>query len=368
MEYADRHPGGVRRAGRRPGLRLDHRRGAHPHPVRAATAGRPPDARRRDDRRRRARPAGAWRPHRAVLPALRPAVRWLLFGDEYDRAALAVTMKAVGRASLRSIGGFRAVDRRPAPAGHPRRAGRRAVRRAGRRPGPAHPAGLRRVDRRGAARRRAHRLPGRRAHADAGAPGRGDRRARRGGASRPRSRQPAPSSAATNRRPERVPRSTARPLDRSRFDCPLRVTALGGKRKRSRTDLSDATVLQQEIAAEQQHVDRVYARLVELRAGRRPGPRRRAISSPGSAPSARWSSGTRWSSTRPGAGTPWTPSTRAWSSAGSTCDTGAVHYVGRMGIRGRELRSRWSSTGGRRPRPRSTGPPPPTRWAWSAAA
>lgn len=31
------------------------------------------------------------------------------------------------------------------------------------------------------------------------------------------------------------------------------------------TDLSDATVLQQEIAVEQQHVDRVYARLVELR-------------------------------------------------------------------------------------------------------
>jgi len=52
--------------------------------------------------------AGAWHPHRAVLPALRPAVRWLLFGDEYADAALAVTMKAVGRASLRSIGGFRA--------------------------------------------------------------------------------------------------------------------------------------------------------------------------------------------------------------------------------------------------------------------
>ena len=52
--------------------------------------------------------AGAWHPHRVVLPALRPAVRWLLFGDEYADAALSVTMKAVGRASLRSIGGFRA--------------------------------------------------------------------------------------------------------------------------------------------------------------------------------------------------------------------------------------------------------------------
>jgi pimeloyl-ACP methyl ester carboxylesterase len=52
--------------------------------------------------------SGAWRPHSALLPALRPAVRWLLFGDEYDPAALELTMKAFGRASLRSIGGFRA--------------------------------------------------------------------------------------------------------------------------------------------------------------------------------------------------------------------------------------------------------------------
>jgi pimeloyl-ACP methyl ester carboxylesterase len=50
---------------------------------------------------------GAWRPHRAMLPVLRPSVRWLLFGDDYDDAALQVTMNAVGRAPLRSIGGFR---------------------------------------------------------------------------------------------------------------------------------------------------------------------------------------------------------------------------------------------------------------------
>jgi pimeloyl-ACP methyl ester carboxylesterase len=50
---------------------------------------------------------GAWRPHRAVLPVLRPSVRWLLFGDRYDDAALEITMNAVGRAPLRSIGGFR---------------------------------------------------------------------------------------------------------------------------------------------------------------------------------------------------------------------------------------------------------------------
>jgi pimeloyl-ACP methyl ester carboxylesterase len=52
--------------------------------------------------------SGSWRPHRAMLPALRPAVRWLLFGDEYDPEALQVTMNGVGRATLRSIGGFRA--------------------------------------------------------------------------------------------------------------------------------------------------------------------------------------------------------------------------------------------------------------------
>ncbi|MEV6599226.1 alpha/beta hydrolase [Actinoplanes sp. NPDC051346] len=51
---------------------------------------------------------GAWRPHRAVLPALRPGVRWLLFGDEHEPGDLEMTMTAIGRASLRSIGGFRA--------------------------------------------------------------------------------------------------------------------------------------------------------------------------------------------------------------------------------------------------------------------
>jgi pimeloyl-ACP methyl ester carboxylesterase len=51
--------------------------------------------------------SGTWRPHRALLPALRPALRWLLFGDQYEAAALQMTMRSVGRAPLRSIGGFR---------------------------------------------------------------------------------------------------------------------------------------------------------------------------------------------------------------------------------------------------------------------
>ena len=50
---------------------------------------------------------GAWHPHRAVLPALRPGIRWLLFGDDYRATDMQVTLSAVGRASLRSIGGFR---------------------------------------------------------------------------------------------------------------------------------------------------------------------------------------------------------------------------------------------------------------------
>ncbi|MFC4072540.1 alpha/beta fold hydrolase [Actinoplanes subglobosus] len=51
--------------------------------------------------------SGAWRPHRVVLPALRPALRWLLFGDECGDEAMTLTMGGLGRAPLRSIGGFR---------------------------------------------------------------------------------------------------------------------------------------------------------------------------------------------------------------------------------------------------------------------
>ncbi|HEX8628182.1 MAG TPA: alpha/beta hydrolase [Catenuloplanes sp.] len=50
---------------------------------------------------------GAWHPHRAVLPALRPGLRWLLFGDPCDPQDMRLTISSVGRASLRSIGGFR---------------------------------------------------------------------------------------------------------------------------------------------------------------------------------------------------------------------------------------------------------------------
>nr|WP_250036312.1 alpha/beta hydrolase [Actinoplanes maris] len=51
--------------------------------------------------------SGPWCPHRALAPVLRPAVRWLLFGDEYDEADLDLAMHAFGRAPLRSIGAFR---------------------------------------------------------------------------------------------------------------------------------------------------------------------------------------------------------------------------------------------------------------------
>ncbi len=51
--------------------------------------------------------SGAWCPHRALLPALRPAVRWLLMGDGHPDAAFETTMRSFARTSLRSIGGFR---------------------------------------------------------------------------------------------------------------------------------------------------------------------------------------------------------------------------------------------------------------------
>ncbi|MEU4679902.1 alpha/beta hydrolase [Micromonospora sp. NPDC023737] len=51
---------------------------------------------------------GSWRPPLALLRALRPSIRWLLFGDRCDPADIRLVTSAVARASLRSIGGFRA--------------------------------------------------------------------------------------------------------------------------------------------------------------------------------------------------------------------------------------------------------------------
>jgi pimeloyl-ACP methyl ester carboxylesterase len=51
--------------------------------------------------------AGPWRFHRAVMPALSPALRWLVFGDHANAAAIRLTASMVGRTSLRCIGGFR---------------------------------------------------------------------------------------------------------------------------------------------------------------------------------------------------------------------------------------------------------------------
>ncbi|MFI6820636.1 alpha/beta fold hydrolase [Micromonospora sp. NPDC050187] len=51
---------------------------------------------------------GSWRPPRALLRALRPSLRWLLFGDRCDPTDIRLVTSAVAHASLRSIGGFRA--------------------------------------------------------------------------------------------------------------------------------------------------------------------------------------------------------------------------------------------------------------------
>jgi pimeloyl-ACP methyl ester carboxylesterase len=50
---------------------------------------------------------GTLRLHRAVMPALLPAVRWLVFGERVELEALRLTIAMVGCASMRSIGGFR---------------------------------------------------------------------------------------------------------------------------------------------------------------------------------------------------------------------------------------------------------------------
>lgn len=50
---------------------------------------------------------GEVHPHRSVMNAIRPAMRWLLFGDVCDPEDLWLASSAVARASLRSIGSFR---------------------------------------------------------------------------------------------------------------------------------------------------------------------------------------------------------------------------------------------------------------------
>ncbi|GGJ76218.1 alpha/beta hydrolase [Pilimelia anulata] len=50
---------------------------------------------------------GDVRPHRPLMSAIRPAIRWLMFGDPCDPDDLQLTCAAVAGSSLRSIGGFR---------------------------------------------------------------------------------------------------------------------------------------------------------------------------------------------------------------------------------------------------------------------
>ena len=50
---------------------------------------------------------GSWRLHRYVLRALRPSLRWLLFGDHCRAEDLILTTGAVARAQMLAIGAFR---------------------------------------------------------------------------------------------------------------------------------------------------------------------------------------------------------------------------------------------------------------------
>ena len=407
-------PRPLRRPYGRAGLRRHHRRGAHAHRyglspriarlIRLAeTTGAGVLAR-----------CGSWRPPRALLRALHPSIRWMLFGDHCEPADIRLVTSAVARASLRSIGGFRRLDRRPAPVGHPGRVGAPAGGGAGRRPGPVDPTAVCRVDRGGAAGHRADRLPRGRAHADDGASGRGERRPRRGpppGAGPvPQVRRPAPAAPPALRAaphppgrrraepPHRCPVPPHPPARRpgaSRAGASGRAGPRGGGGRRTGiapTRWAAARTLippgMHPCPASPSHRSRCVDRpdhpgtgdrrrataprpgvrpAGRTAARRPPAPSGTATGSPGSAPSARWSSGTRWSSTPPSGGTPWTPSTRGWSSAGWTCATGRCCTSGGSGCVTRTP-SRWSSTGGRRPPPPSTGPPRRSRWAWCGAA
>jgi pimeloyl-ACP methyl ester carboxylesterase len=51
--------------------------------------------------------SGPWRPHRFAMPALSPAVRWLVFGARPPAEALRLTAAMISTASLSAIGGFR---------------------------------------------------------------------------------------------------------------------------------------------------------------------------------------------------------------------------------------------------------------------
>ena len=50
---------------------------------------------------------GGWRPHRIMMPALRPGLRWLLFGHPCDPETMRIAEASLARAPLCSIGGFR---------------------------------------------------------------------------------------------------------------------------------------------------------------------------------------------------------------------------------------------------------------------
>ena len=128
--------------------------------------------------------------------------------------------------------------------------------------------------------------------------------------------------------------------------------------------MSDATVLQQEIAVEQQHVDRVYARLAELRRdasrAEKEGYQLAGVGTFGALVE-------RDAMVFHAARRRHALDTEYEGLVFGRLDLNDRRHALRRpdGHPRRRARSRWSSTGGRRPPPPSTGPPRPTRWAWS---
>ncbi|MEK8109829.1 alpha/beta fold hydrolase [Micromonospora sp. M12] len=107
MEYAHRHPRTS------PPVRPDWSSSrppprAHAHRLRTFATDRPADPVGRDDRCRSVGAVRVLASTRALLKALQPSIRWMLFGDRCEPADIRLVTSAVARASLRSIGGFRA--------------------------------------------------------------------------------------------------------------------------------------------------------------------------------------------------------------------------------------------------------------------
>ena len=131
--------------------------------------------------------------------------------------------------------------------------------------------------------------------------------------------------------------------------------------------MTDQTTLEREMAAEQRHLDRVYARLAELRRSaadaEREGYRLARVGNFGALVE-------RDAMVFHAARRRHVLDAEHEGLVFGRLDlrTRQVLHVGRLGVRGERRRDRWWWTGGRRPPPPSTRPRRRSRWAWCGGA